>query len=107
MEWKFENGRIYSLDKNGELMCEATFYKKENGEVDVDHTYVNPVLRGQGKASEMMKVVADYLRNENLKATASCSYANMWFKNNEKIYSDIISNDIYNEDIACKLDGKH
>ena len=34
MNWKYENGRIYSTDEKGELMCEATFIRKENGEMD-------------------------------------------------------------------------
>ena len=34
MDWKYENGRIYSTDEKGELMCEATFIRKENGEMD-------------------------------------------------------------------------
>lgn len=32
--WNYENGRIYSTDEKGELMCEATFIRKENGEMD-------------------------------------------------------------------------
>ncbi|MBC2722482.1 MAG: N-acetyltransferase, partial [Desulfosporosinus sp.] len=62
MNWNYENGRIYSTDEKGELMCETTFVRKENGEVNIDHTYVNPILRGQGVAGEMMAVVAEYFR---------------------------------------------
>ena len=56
MEWNYENGRIYSTDEKGELMCETTFIRKENGEMDIDYTYVNLVLRGQGVAGKMMEV---------------------------------------------------
>lgn len=38
-------------------MCEAKFIHKENGEMDIDHTYVNPVLRGQGVAGKMSKAL--------------------------------------------------
>ena len=34
MNWKYENGRIYSIDENGELMAETSLVNKENGEVD-------------------------------------------------------------------------
>ncbi len=107
MDWKFGNGRIYCIDEKGGLMAETTFVFKKNGEVNVDYTYVNPVLRGQGTAGEMMKVVAEYLREKGLKATATCSYANIWLKRHEELYSDIISKDIDNEVIACKISGKH
>jgi predicted GNAT family acetyltransferase len=105
MDWKYENGRIYSVDENNELMAETTFVLKENGEVDIDYTYVNPLLRGKGVAGNMMKVVADYLSEKKLKATATCSYANAWLKKHRESYSDIISKDIDDEAVACKIDG--
>lgn len=60
MDWKYEDGRIYSEDEKGELMAETTFDYKDNGEINIDHTYVNPILRGHGVAGKMMLVVADY-----------------------------------------------
>jgi predicted GNAT family acetyltransferase len=107
MDWKYEDGRIYSEDEKGELMVETTFVHKENGEIDIDYTYVNPILRGQGVAGKMMLVVAEYLRREGLKAKATCSYANIWLKKNEELYSDIISKDMDAQSLACKISGKH
>lgn len=107
MNWKYEDARIYSTDENGDLMAETTFVSKENGEIDIDHTYVNPILRGQGVADKMMVVVADYLMKKGLKATASCSYANSWLKKNEEFYSDIISKALGDHAVACKINGKH
>ena len=74
--------------------------------MDIDYTYVNPQLRGRGIASKMMEVVAEYLRKNSLKATATCSYANAWLKKHRELYSDIISKDLDNEAIACKIDRK-
>ena len=107
MNWKYENGRIYGTDEEGELMCETTFIRKENGEMDIDHTYVNPVLRGQGVAAKMMVVVADHFRKERLKTTATCSYANIWLKRHGKQYPDILSEDTSDQAVACKINGKH
>jgi predicted GNAT family acetyltransferase len=107
MDWKYENGRIYSVNENNELMAETTYVIKENGEVDIDHTYVNPILRGKGVAGKMMEVVAEYLRENSLKATATCSYANAWLKKHRELYSDIISKDLDDEAVACKLGGNH
>ncbi len=107
MDWKYEDGRIYSEDEKGELMAETTFDYKDNGEINIDHTYVNPILRGHGVAGKMMLVVADYLKKEGFKATATCSYANIWLKKNEGLYFDIISKDIDDELLACKINGKH
>lgn len=107
MDWKYENERIYSVDEKGELMAEATFVHNKNGEINIDHVYVNPVLRGQGVAGKIMVAVVDYLRQKNLKVTATCSYANEWFKKNAELYDDVISKNIRDEVTACKIDGKH
>jgi predicted GNAT family acetyltransferase len=107
MDWKYEEGRIYSTDDQGTLMAETTFVRLPNGEIDIDSTYVNSSLRGQGVAGKMMKVVADYIRQENLKTTATCSYANSWLKKNEQEYADIISADLDCQNPACRIDTKH
>lgn len=91
MNWKYEDGRISGTDEKGELMCETTFIRKENGEYIIDHTYVNPVLRGQGIAGEMMVVVAEYMREKGLKVSATCSYADIWLKRHAELYADILS----------------
>ncbi len=107
MDWRFEEGRIYGVDENGDLMCETTYIRKGNGIVDIDHTYVNPCMRGQGIASKMMFVVSDFLRKEGLTATATCSYANLWFMDHKEEYPDIISDQVTGQDLSCKIGGKH
>ncbi len=54
-----------------------------------------------------MTTVAEYLRKEGKKATASCSYANSWFRKNQKNYEDIIANDLTDQVIACNITGRH
>ena len=107
MDWKYENNRIYNEDESGEVLAEANFVHKENGEIDIEHVYVNPKLRGQGVGGEIMTIVAEYLRKEGKRATASCSYANAWFKKNQKDNEDIISSDMMNQAIACSINGRH
>lgn len=107
MDWKYEYERIYSEDDNGELMAEVTFKHESDNEVNIDHVYVNPVLRGQGVASKIMLVIVEYLRKEKIKATATCSYANSWFKKNEQEYLDVISDKNIDSVVSCKIGGKH
>ncbi len=107
MDWKYEEGRVYWVDENNELMAEATFVIKDDGEVDIDHTFVNPSLRGQGVAGKMMEALAEHLREKGKKASASCSYAKNWLKKRREAYSDIISDRFDDDTMACKIDGKH
>jgi len=93
MDWKYEEGRIYTENEKGELMAEATYVVMSNGEINIDHTYVNPSLRGQGVADKMMVAVVEYLRECETKALPSCSYAVSWFKKNKETCADVISGD--------------
>ncbi|NLP17078.1 MAG: N-acetyltransferase [Clostridiales bacterium] len=91
MKWNYEDGRIFSISNENDLMAEVTFVSTGDNEVNINRTYVNPALRGQGIAGDMLELVAKHLREKGIKATASCSYANTWLKRNREKYSDIIS----------------
>jgi predicted GNAT family acetyltransferase len=106
MDWKYEEGHIYSTDEKGEIIAEATFIPTGSGEVDINHTYVAPSLRGKGIAGDMMAVVAAYLRENKLKAKASCSYAIAWLMRNKDSCGDIIS-DSFSQELKCSINGKH
>mgnify|MGYP006431422995 CR=1 FL=1 len=56
---------------------EAEMIAKERGEdaLIIDHTYVDPTLRGQGIADKLMQAAADYARGQKRKIIPRCSYA--------------------------------
>lgn len=91
MEFQIEDGRIFNVNEQNEVMAEATYVYLSDGVVDIDHTYVSPVLRGQGIAGKLMETLAAELRAKGLKATASCSYAEVWLEKNRAAYQDIIA----------------
>lgn len=106
MEWVYEKNKIKAVDETGKLMSEADFMEMSNGEIVIEHVFVEDAFRGQGLAGETMKVMAEYLREHHKKTTATCSYANAWLHKNQMDYCDIISSDM--TDIqACKTDQKH
>lgn len=91
MNWNFEDERMYSLDNQGVLMAELLYKHKNEAEVVINKIYVNPSLRGQGIAGKMMVAFAQYLREKEIKTTATCSYAKSWLEKNNEAYSDIIA----------------
>ena len=91
MEFQIEEGRVFNVNEQQELMAEATYVQLGGGVVDIDHTYVSPVLRGQGIAGKLMEALANELRAKHLKATATCSYAEVWLEKNHDAYQDIIA----------------
>lgn len=91
MRFLVEDGCIMYLGEQGEVLAEVTYSPVRDGVVDIDHTYVDPKLRGQGIAAKLMEALAGELRKKGLKALASCSYADIWLAKNRAAYADIIA----------------
>ncbi len=91
MEFQITDGRIFYQNEQKEVLAEAKYCYISKDVVDIDHTYVSPVLRGQGIAGKLMEALASDLRAKGLKATASCSYAEAWLEKNRENYGDIIA----------------
>ena len=81
MDFKYEKNRIYLESQEGECIAEVTFPQISRNEVNINHTYVNPSLRGQGIADKLVRELAEHLRKNNIKAISTCSYAVDWFEN--------------------------
>lgn len=79
MNFQKENGRIWAENEEGRLVAEITFPQVRRGVVNIDHTFVDPSLRGQGAAGKLAQAAADQIRARELKAVLTCSYAKTWF----------------------------
>lgn len=79
MEFRKESGRIFATDETGKLLAEVTFPERE-GVAVINHTFVDDSLRGQGVAGQLLRAVADALRQDGRKVRATCSYAIHWFQ---------------------------
>lgn len=89
MEFKQEPNRIYLEDGEGKTIAEVTFPEIYTGTVNVNHTFVDDSLRGQGIAGKLMEELTQKLRAENKKAVLTCSYAVKWFEKNTE-YTDLV-----------------
>jgi len=90
MEFQYESNRIYLENEEGKLIAEVTFPTIKDQLVNINHTFVDDSLRGQGIAGKLMEAVAEKLVKENYKAVLTCSYAVRWFEKNTQ-YEAIIS----------------
>jgi hypothetical protein len=88
MDFKYDSDRIYLENEKGECIAEVTFPKVSENKVNVNHTYVDGSLRGQGVADKLMTALAKDLKKSNKKAVATCSYAVDWFEKHPE-YSDL------------------
>lgn len=90
MNFIHEQNKIYSNDENNHMVAVVTFPKVQGNVVNIDHTFVDSSLRGQGVAGKLMEEAVTQLRENSLKAKLSCSYAVKWFEEHPEC-SDVLA----------------
>ena len=75
----YEENRIYILDAYDHIIAEITFPAKEDT-CEIDHTFVDPSLRGMGIASILVEEARNYILSKNKIPVPICSYAVKWFE---------------------------
>jgi predicted GNAT family acetyltransferase len=77
MDFVYEQERIYAADTDGKITAEITFPERD-GIADINHTFVDDSLRGQGVAGRLVRAAADQILRDGNKISASCPYASAW-----------------------------
>ena len=88
MEFVRKEHEITLESPEGKVLACVTFPSVAAGTVEIDHTFVDDSLRGQGIAGRLMEEAASCLRERNLKAVLTCSYAVKWFEKHPE-YAEI------------------
>lgn len=81
--------KVEYLDEDQEMKGKVTFPSVDQDTVDIDHTFVDPSLRGMGMAGKLMEAAAGEIRRQGKKAVITCSYAVKWFESHQE-YQDIL-----------------
>ena len=84
-----EQNRIFASDDNDRFVAEITFPEIRKGVVDINHTFVDPSLRGQGIASQLVKAAYHEIKKRGMKAVATCPYVVDWFAMHKE-YQDVL-----------------
>lgn len=87
-----DNGKegSFYIEIDGQKNAEMTYYYKDESTIDIDHTEVNEPLQGKGIGYELIEEAVRFMRNKNLKAVTSCSYAKAIFEKKPAEYQDVI-----------------
>lgn len=101
MEYRVISNRITAVE-NDQVLGEITFPVCGPETVVIDHTWVDPSLRGQGAAGQLMQAVVDALRADGRKARATCSYAREWLSRHPEA-ADILDEGWQDDPAACRL----
>jgi predicted GNAT family acetyltransferase len=89
MDFTYNSNQIALYHSDNNLLAEVTFPAVDQNTVNINHTYVDDSLRGQGVAGQLMEAIAKQLRSENKKAILTCSYAISWFEKHPE-YNDLV-----------------
>ncbi|WP_313374414.1 GNAT family N-acetyltransferase [Chishuiella sp.] len=72
-----KNGVFELVDETDNTVGELTFMLKDK-QMLINHTGVNPELRGQGWAEKLVLEAVDYARKNQLKIIPFCSYVSVY-----------------------------
>ena len=89
MEFQYTPGRIFARDETGKLLCEVAF-PTVDGVADINHTFVDESLRGQGVAGKLVAAAVEQIRAQGGKVKASCSYAQSWLEKHPE-HADLLA----------------
>ena len=71
-----EHGRkgAFFIDEDGEWIAEMTYFKSGPGQITIDHTEVDPKLKGEGIGQDLVREAVKYARENGLKIKPVCPY---------------------------------
>jgi predicted GNAT family acetyltransferase len=78
---------VFFVERDGRRVAELT-YAISGGEAIVDHTYVDPALRGGTLASSLVEAAVRWARRENLRILPLCPYVSRVF-DRTPAYADV------------------
>ena len=90
MEFIHNNNQIAVYTPDYLVVAEVTFPDLDENTVNVNHTFVDDVLRGQGIAGNLMEELVHELRQSGKTAVLTCTYAIKWFESHPE-YADVLA----------------
>lgn len=85
MEWKIKHeqnvrtGNFY-ITQDCERIAFLNYFEDPEDVLQLNHTYVSDILRGQQIASKLVTEAVNYAQKNGLKLKAVCPYVEGWFK---------------------------
>ena len=76
----------FFIEKDGKRVAELT-YAESGGDAIVDHTWVDPAIRGGGDARRLVESLVAWARANNRKIVPHCSYVRAVIRGSD--YDDV------------------
>ena len=80
----------FYIERDGKRIAEMTYRRDDAAQVTIDHTLVEPSLRGGGIARRLLDAAVAWARQTQTKITPHCSYAVVQFARDKSI-ADVLA----------------
>jgi predicted GNAT family acetyltransferase len=81
-----QDGRgSFTIERDGARIGLMTYRRSDASHVAIDHTEVDPSLRGGGIARRLLDAAVAWARQTNTKITPRCSYVAVQFRRDKSI----------------------
>ena len=75
----------FFIEQDGKRIAELTYSRASDALIVVDHTEVEPNLRGQGVARALLVTAVNWARENHVKVKPTCSFAVAQFARDQSI----------------------
>lgn len=76
---ELRGGGVFAIEEGAHRLAEMTYQRLGDARVLIDHTYVDPRLRGGGVARQLLDAAVAWARQSGTKLSATCSYVLVQF----------------------------
>lgn len=87
---EIHSNAVRYVTPGGDVLAEVSFPPAGEGVVDINRTFVDESLRGQGVAGMLLEHTVRELSETHRKAHPSCSFAVAWFENHPE-WQDLVA----------------
>lgn len=81
-----DNERFVVYIEGNEVYVE---YTMAGNEINLYHTFTDPVLRGKGLAAQVVRAALEFAKENNLKVIPTCSYVQAFMAKNDE-YNELV-----------------
>jgi uncharacterized protein len=75
----------FFIEQEGKRIAELTYARASDSLIVIDHTEVEPSLRGQGVARNLLLAAVNWARASHIKVKPTCPYAVVQFARDQSI----------------------
>jgi predicted GNAT family acetyltransferase len=87
VEHKDQGSRgMFFIQQDGKRIAEMTYSRNSPTRATIDHTEVDPSLRGGGVARRLLDAAVAWARANDIKFSSTCSYASVQFARDKSLH---------------------